>query len=56
MPENIDNDSAMGLCDFENLIYQAEEEAEEDCELPEELARLLRQEEKAIQPHQETTS
>ena len=41
----------MALYDFENPIYQAEEEAEEDCELPEELARLLRQEEKVIHPH-----
>ena len=39
----------MAHYDFENPIYQAEE----DCELPDELARLLRQEEKAIQPHQE---
>jgi len=39
--------------DFDCPIYQAEDEVGEDCELPEELARLLRQEEKAIQPHQE---
>ena len=36
--------------DFDNPVYQAEEENDEDCDLPEELARLLRQEEKAIQP------
>lgn len=35
---------------FENPIYQAEE----DRELPEELARLLQQESKLIQPHQES--
>ena len=35
------------------MIYQAEEEGEEDCEIPGELARLLVQEEKAIQPHEE---
>ena len=40
--------------DFDNPIYQDEEKGKEDCELPEELARLLRQEERAIQPQQET--
>ena len=35
------NDSAMAFCDFENLVYQAEDEGEEDCEVPGELARLL---------------
>ena len=34
-------------------MYQAEEEGEEDCEIPRELARLLMQEEKAIWPHEE---
>lgn len=43
----------MPLHDFDNPIYQAEEEDGEDCELPEELARLLRQEERVIQLHQE---
>lgn len=43
----------MAHYDFDNLIYQAEEESEEDCELPEEFSRLLRQEEKVIQPDQE---
>ena len=38
----IGNDSVMAHYDFENPIYQDEEEAEEDYELPEELARLLR--------------
>ncbi|KAI5430834.1 hypothetical protein KIW84_035096 [Lathyrus oleraceus] len=54
-PDPIDNDSAMARFDFENLIFQAEEEGDEDCELPEELARLLKQEERVIQPHQEPT-
>ena len=39
--------------DFENPINQAEDEGEEDCEVPGELARLLQQEERAIQPHEE---
>ena len=47
------NDSAMAYCDFENPIYQAKHEGEEDCEVPGELARLLQQEEKTIQPHEE---
>lgn len=41
------NDSATVAHDFDNPIYQAEEEGDEDYDLPEELARLLRQEEKA---------
>jgi len=45
----------MARFDFENPIFQAEEEGDEDCELPEELARLLKQEERVIQPHQEST-
>ncbi|PNX66397.1 gag/pol polyprotein, partial [Trifolium pratense] len=39
--------------DFEFPINQAEEGDEDDSELPEGLARLLEQEEKEIQPHQE---
>ncbi|KAI5436143.1 hypothetical protein KIW84_022554 [Lathyrus oleraceus] len=50
----IDNSYAMARYDFENPIFQAEEEGDEDCELPEELARLLQQEERVIQPHQES--
>ena len=45
----------MARFDFENPIFQAEEEGDEDCELPEELTRLLKQEERVIQPHQEST-
>ena len=47
------NDSAMAFFDFENLIYQSKEEGEEDCEVPGELARLLQQDEREIQPHKE---
>lgn len=43
----------MARYDFDNPIYQVEEESEEDYEFPEELSRLLRQEEKIIQLHQE---
>jgi hypothetical protein len=32
----------MARFDFENPIFQAEEEGDEDCELPEELTRLLK--------------
>ena len=49
----MDNDTATTFCDSENLIYQAEDEDEEDCEVPGELARLLQQEERTIQPHEE---
>ena len=37
----IDNSSATAHYDFENPINQAEDEGEEDCEVPGELARLL---------------
>ena len=53
MRDPMGNGSAMAFCDSENLIYQAEDEGEEDCEVPGELARLLQQEERAIQPHEE---
>ena len=36
----------MAYCNFENPIYKAEDEGEEDCEVPGELARLLQQKEK----------
>ena len=36
------NKSVMAQYDFNNPIYQAEEESEEDCELPKELVRLLK--------------
>ena len=47
----VDNDSAITSYDFENTIYQTKDEDEEDCEVPEELARLLQQEKREIQPH-----
>ena len=43
----------MAKYDFDNPIYQAEEGVEEDCELPEGLATLLKQEDRAITPYQE---
>ena len=49
----IDNSSTTASYDFENLINQAEDEGKDDCEVPGELARLLQQEERAIQPHEE---
>ena len=49
----IDNSSTTANYNFENPINQAENKGEEDCEVPGELARLLQQEEKAIQPHEE---
>ena len=45
----IDNSSAIASYDFENPINQAKD----DCEVPGELSRLLQQEERAIQPHEE---
>ena len=49
----IDNNSATASYDFKNPINQAEDECEDDCEVPGELARLLQQEERAIPPHEE---
>ena len=49
----IDNSSTIAVYDFENPINQAEYESEEDCEVPGEISRLLQQEERAIQPHEE---
>ncbi|XP_050877316.1 uncharacterized protein LOC127081075 [Lathyrus oleraceus] len=40
--------------DFDNPINKVDEECEEEAKLPEELARLLKQEEKVIQPHEES--
>ena len=45
-PNIIDNNSAIVVYDFENPIYQAEDEGEEDCEIPRELTRFLIQEER----------
>lgn len=46
---SINNGTAMAHYDFENPIYQADE----DCEILKELARLLQQESKVIQLYQE---
>ena len=48
----IDNNSAIFNYDFKNPIYQAEDEGEEDFEVPGELARLLEQDKRAIQLHE----
>ena len=48
-----DNNSATAGYDFESLINLAEDEGEEACEVPGELARLLLLEERAIHPHEE---
>ena len=37
----IDNSSAIANYDFKNPINQTDHEGEDDCEVPEELARLL---------------
>ena len=47
------NDTAIAFSDSEDLIYQAEYEGEEDCEVPGELARLLQQEGRVILPHED---
>ena len=47
------NDTAMAFSNSEDLIYQAKDEGEEGCEVPGELAMLLQQDERAIQPHEE---
>ena len=44
----IANDSTIVDYDFECTINQAEDESEEDCDIPGELARLLLSEEKSI--------
>src|ERR1051325_6011361 len=49
----VDNSYAIAKYDFDNPIYQAEDESKEDCEVPGELVRLLQQEERVIQPHEE---
>lgn len=48
-----EHDNATFSYDFDFPINQAEEDDEENCELPKESARMLKQEEKMIQPHQE---
>ena len=53
-PDLIANDSIIANYDFEHPINQVEDESEEDCEIPGELEKLLLQEEKGIQPHEES--
>lgn len=53
-PITTNNDNVMVPYDFINPINHADEDCEEDCELPKELARLLRQESKVIQLHEES--
>lgn len=50
---SMDNQTAIVPYDFDNPIYQVDEDGEEDDGLLEELAMLLLQESKVIQPHQE---
>src|ERR1043165_6757803 len=52
-PNLVNNSYASAKYDFDNPIYQAEDESEEDCEGPGELVRLLQQEDRVIQPHEE---
>ena len=49
----VDNDFVIATYDFENPIYQVKDKGEEDCEVPGELVRLLVQEGKDIQPHED---
>ena len=53
-PDLIDNSSAIFNYNFENPINQAADEGEEDYEVPGELARLLQQEEREVQPPEES--
>jgi hypothetical protein len=50
-PDLTNNNLVTPLYDFDNPSYHAEEEGAEDCDQLE-LARLLKQEEKVIQPHE----
>ena len=52
-PNLVDISYVIAKYDFNNPIYQSEDEGEEDCEVPGELVRLLQQEEQVIQPHEE---
>src|ERR1044072_3746107 len=51
--QNHSESYASAKYDFDNPIYQAEDESEEDYEVPGELVRLLQQEDRVIQPHEE---
>ena len=41
IPDPMGNNFAMAFSDSEDMVYHAEYEGEEDCEVPGELARLL---------------
>lgn len=51
--DSLDNNTVMAHSDFENTIYHADKDGEKDCDLPEELARLLEQELEFIQSYQD---
>ncbi|XP_073219715.1 uncharacterized protein [Cicer arietinum] len=52
--EYVENNSARTIsCNFERLINHADEDCEDDCELPPELESLIEREAKIIQPYQE---
>lgn len=51
--KTIDKHMARICCKSGLPMNQAEEDSEEDCELPTELARLLKHEEKEIRPYKE---
>ena len=54
MQISTNNDSVMVPYDFDNPINHVNKDGEEDCEIPKELARLLKQESKVIQTHKES--
>lgn len=45
------NNLAEVRCKFGFPVNQAKDDSEEDCEVPDELARLIEHEEKGIHPH-----
>lgn len=49
--ESIDTNMAIIPCNSRLPINHAEDDGGEDCELPTELAMLLEEEQKEIQPH-----
>ena len=53
IPDPMGNNTAITFSDSEDLVYQAEYQGEEDCEVLGELARLIQQEERDILPHEE---
>ncbi|XP_050897366.1 uncharacterized protein LOC127104210 [Lathyrus oleraceus] len=49
----VESNDSLPSHNFDSPIYQVEEEGEKDCYIPDELARLLEHESKALQPHEE---